>query len=208
MEELISTYGYPAIVIGTFLEGETILVVAGYLASRGYLALPWVASCAFLGSWAGDTLYFFIGRRWGGQLLQRFPARRPAAERALRLLHRHYVVFILIFRFIYGLRTVSPFAIGLSGVPATRFVFLNMGASAIWAILFAVGGYLLGTLLEAMLKKAEQIEAVVIGGLVLVGFVCWLVHAFVLRHRQRRRAAIPAHDRSRARQPERRDDAG
>lgn len=207
MEELISTYGYPAIVAGTFFEGETIVLVAGYLANRGYLALQGVAICAFLGSWAGDTLYFFVGRRWGGRLLQRYPARRPAADRALRMLHRYHVVFILSFRFIYGLRTVSPFVIGMSEVPATRFVLLNMLASAIWASAFSVGGYLLGTVLEAMLKKAERFEAFVIGGLVVAGLVGWLVHALVSRRRQRLVATARAQKPTQARQPERQDDA-
>ena len=36
LEPLVSTYGYPALLVGTFLEGETILVIAGFLAHRGY----------------------------------------------------------------------------------------------------------------------------------------------------------------------------
>lgn len=42
LEYLIDTYGYPAILIGTFLEGETILVLGGIVAKLGYLKLPWV----------------------------------------------------------------------------------------------------------------------------------------------------------------------
>ena len=49
-EELIQRFGYAAIIVGTFLEGETILVIGGFAAYRGYLSLPLVMVCALLGS--------------------------------------------------------------------------------------------------------------------------------------------------------------
>lgn len=42
LEEVVTHYGYIGILIGTFLEGETILIIAGFLAHRGYLELPFV----------------------------------------------------------------------------------------------------------------------------------------------------------------------
>ena len=78
LEELVANYGYLAIVIGTFLEGETILVLGGFAAHRGFLELPWVMLCAFLGSMAGDQTFFYIGRRNGGRL-------RRALKRSRRL---------------------------------------------------------------------------------------------------------------------------
>jgi len=208
MEHLISTYGYPAVWAGTFFEGETIVLIAGYLANRGYLALEWVIFFAFLGSWMGDTLYFFIGRRWGNKLLARRPAWRPAADRAFDMLHRYDAAFILTFRFLYGLRTVSPFVIGMSKVPTARFVLLNMIASAIWASAFSTGGYLLGTMLEAMIAKVERIEVYVLGALVVLGILSWLVHIQIMRRRQR--AVVRAHVQTpgQPRQQERQDDAG
>ena len=61
-ENWVTHFGYMAILIGTFLEGETILVLGGFLAHRGYLHLPWVIASAFAGTFAGDQLYFYLGR--------------------------------------------------------------------------------------------------------------------------------------------------
>ncbi len=194
MEELVATYGYPAIVAGTFLEGETIVIVAGYLASRHYLALGYVMICAFIGTWIGDTLYFFIGRRWGTKLLERHPKWRPGADRALRLLRRHSTFFILSFRFIYGIRTVSPFAIGMSGVSPVRFILLNMAASAIWALLFASGGFLLGSALSAMIKKVERYEIFFLAGIAGIGVALWVARVVIAR-RRRLRVAVDARRR-------------
>lgn len=188
MEELVSTYGYPAIVAGTFLEGETVVLVAGYLASRHYLALGYVAICAFLGTWAGDTACYFIGRRWGDRLLEKRPAWRPAAERALRLLRRHHTVFILCFRFIYGIRSVSPFAIGMSGVSPLRFILLNMLASAIWAIVFSTGGYMLGSVLERMIGHVEHYETYFIAVVVGIAMLVSATHLLIIRRRRHRMA--------------------
>ena len=208
LENLITTYGYPAILVGTFFEGETIVLLAGYLSNRGYLALEWAIVCAVLGSWGGDTLYFFIGRKWGDRFLDRRPAWRSPADRALGMLRRYDAIFILSFRFLYGLRTVSPFVIGMSKVPTWRFVLLNFIASVIWATAFCTGGYLLGTMLEAVVAEVEQYEAYVLLGIIALGFVAWIVHMRFIRHRkpQPGTAAQSSSDRS-AEQTERQQDA-
>ena len=62
LESLIDTYGYIAIFIGTLLEGETVLVLGGFAAFRGYLSLPYVILTAFIGSMLGDQFFFYLGR--------------------------------------------------------------------------------------------------------------------------------------------------
>lgn len=71
MEQLVTDYGYLAILIGTFLEGEVILVIGGFLVHRGYLDLPVVIAVAFIGTLVGDQLYFNLGRTRG----KRFTAK-------------------------------------------------------------------------------------------------------------------------------------
>ena len=94
--ELIQHYGYLAVAVGTFLEGETVLLLAGAAASRGHLALPTVIGVATLASFAGDQLFFLLGRRHGSRLLARWPSlhartapavvstRQPSASGAMR----------------------------------------------------------------------------------------------------------------------------
>jgi membrane protein DedA with SNARE-associated domain len=73
LEEMVAQYGYAALLAGTFLEGETILIMAGFAAHQGYLKLIWVIFAAFTGSLAGDQFYFLPGRLKGGPILQRHP---------------------------------------------------------------------------------------------------------------------------------------
>src|SRR6059058_2388420 len=114
IQDFIEAYGYWAVLVGTFLEGETILVLGGFAANRGYLDLPWVIVAAFLGSFSGDQLYFYLGRHYGRRIIAKRLSWQVSAEKVYRLLERHQTLLILTFRFMYGLRNVTPFALGAS----------------------------------------------------------------------------------------------
>jgi membrane protein DedA with SNARE-associated domain len=174
MEELISTYGYTAIAIGSFLEGETILVLGGFAAHRGYLELPWVIAWAFVGTLFGDQLYFYIGRVKGQRFIQKRPAWQAKSEKLLRMLDRHQVWLILGFRFLYGLRTVAPFLIGASDVSPKRFLVLNIVGASVWAIVIGTLGYLFGHSLEIMLGELKHYEVLLFALLASAGLLLWL----------------------------------
>ena len=169
LESVIDTYGYVAVLIGTFLEGETILVAGGFAAHRGYLALPWVIVAAFLGSLCGDQLFFFLGRRHSQAVLASRPTWKARADKANMLFERFRTVFILVFRFLYGLRSVCPFVIGMSSVPARQFILFNAIGALVWATVVGTGGYLFGSALEAVIGDAKKYEAEALLAIAIVG---------------------------------------
>jgi membrane protein DedA with SNARE-associated domain len=119
-------------------------------------------------------LYFFIGRFQGRKLLRRFPAWRERTDRVFYHIHRHQDLLILSFRFFYGLRNVTPFAIGMSEVATARFIVLNLIGAAIWAVSFGFAGYTFGHAFELLLGKIKQYELTLLGLLVVVGLTIWL----------------------------------
>jgi len=171
MEALVLAYGYPIIFILTFLEGETIVLVAGFIAQQDMLGLAGVIAAAFLGSFFGDQLYFALGRRYGARILARRPAWQPKAARALDLLHRYDAWFILGFRFLYGIRVVSPFILGMSAVPARRYPVLNFVAAFIWAVAFAAAGYAFGHAIELAFDRFKTAQVYVFAGIAVVAAV-------------------------------------
>jgi membrane protein DedA with SNARE-associated domain len=175
LAELISTYGYAAIGIGTFLEGETILILGGLAAHRGYLELPWVIVCAFLGTLFGDQLFFYLGRIKGKEFLENRPHWKTKSDKVFTLLDRHQVWVILGFRFIYGLRTVTPFIIGASRVSPLRFLILNIIGAAVWASVVGTLGYLLGNTVELLMGNIKKYELLLCAILAGVGVSIWLV---------------------------------
>jgi membrane protein DedA with SNARE-associated domain len=178
-ETLVETYGYWAILIGTFAEGETILVLGGFAAHRGYLALPWVILAAFIGSLCGDQLFFYLGRSHSQRVMARLPSWKERIRKAKRLLERFQTPLILGFRFLYGLRAVIPFVIGMSSVPASRFILLNTISALIWAIVVGTGGYLFGNILEIMLGDIKHYERAILGGVAVIGMCFWIVRRYL-----------------------------
>lgn len=185
LDELIATYGYLAILVGTFLEGETILVLGGVAAHLGLLELPWVMAAALAGSFTGDQCYFYIGRHYGPKILARRLSWQAGAEKVYRHLRRHQDFLILTFRFYYGLRNVTPFVIGASQVSRLRFLVLNFIGAVVWAVTLATLGFLFGEAFRLFLEDVEHYELWLLGGLVLAGFAIWLFT--LLRHRRRAR---------------------
>jgi membrane protein DedA with SNARE-associated domain len=170
---LVQTWGYPAVFVGTLLEGETVLLLGGFSAHAGYLALPWVIAAAAAGALLGEQMWFFVGRRYGDRVLERFPKLSRRAARVRSMLARHDTAAILSVRFLYGLRTVGAMAIGASGVPWLRFTAIDFAAALVWASVVACAGYGFGQGLELWLGDLKKIEGLVAALLVLIGAGIW-----------------------------------
>lgn len=183
-ETFIEHYGYAAILIGTFLEGETILVIAGFLAHRGYFRLDLVMAAAFAGSVLGDQMYFFLGRWKGRDFIASRPYLSRHSDRVERLLRKNRVWLILSFRFVYGLRTVTPLMLGASQLPAGLFLSLNLISAMAWAGAVGFAGYYFGTALEAILGQAREYELIVIGALSGAALLLWAVRFLAWRRRE------------------------
>ncbi len=175
LQELVSNYGYLAISVGTFLEGETILILGGLAAHRGFLELPWVVVCAFLGAFSGNQLYFHIGRQKGEKLLAKRPAWQVKSAKVFAMAEKHQVWLILGFSFIYGLRTVTPFLLGIAGVSPVRFFLLSIVGTLVWASVVANIGYFFGYALESMLGNVKQYELLIFGVFAGIGILIWLI---------------------------------
>ncbi|MFS1290187.1 DedA family protein [Pseudomonas piscis] len=178
LQQFLQDFGYFALFLGTFFEGETILVLAGFLAFRGYMDINLVMVVAFFGSYAGDQLWYFLGRKHGRKLLARRPRWQMMGDRALEHIRKHPDIWVLSFRFVYGLRTVMPVAIGLSGYPPGRYLLLNGIGAAIWAVALAQAAFHFGAVMEGMLGSIKKYELWVLGALLILGFCLWLRRRF------------------------------
>jgi len=173
---------YLVVLVWTFFEGETIVIIVGAAAAgeNSRVFLPLLILCAFCGSVTSDQIMFFLGRYKGKAFIARRPKWQQRAERVYRILEKHQTWLILGFRFLYGLRNITPFAIGMSEVRTRRFLTLNVIGGVIWAVTFACAGYLFGEAVESVFAKGGK--WVVIGAVVGVALVVW-----VIRHIRRRR---------------------
>jgi membrane protein DedA with SNARE-associated domain len=185
LDALIRAYGYYALFVGTCLEGETIMVLAGIAAREEMLQLWRVILLGFLGSLTGDQTIFIISRLWGRRILRWFPWLHTRMEKVNRLLERHGTWYMISFRFFYGLRNPTPFVIGLSSVPTLRFVLLNVTGAILWATTLGILGWLFG---ELAIRWLHNLKWAILG-VAGIGFIVWLVRHLLLR-RARHRAKM------------------
>ena len=178
LTDLLSQYGYFALFNGCLLEGETLLLLAGIAAHRGYLSFSIVVLVAFVGGTLGDQIYFFVGRRYGNALLGRWTHLEAPAARARRLIDRQSTLLIVGVRFMYGLRLIGPVVIGMSNVSAWRFVVFNMIGAAIWAVGVSGAGYLFGHAIEWFLADMELFEKVALVCALAVVVLLWMLRWF------------------------------
>jgi membrane protein DedA with SNARE-associated domain len=191
INQLIAQHGasfYLIAFVWTFLEGETVVIFAGFAAAQGLVDPLLLLIAAWLGSFSGDQCYFWLGRHFGVKLLDRFPRWRHGVAAALHWLERYDAGFILSFRFIYGVRNVSSFALGLSAVRWDRFLRLNFAAAGLWAASFVAIGYFLGDAFRAVLGDlARSFSLVMLGVFIAIGVGMWLLH----RRQRRRQLRVP-----------------
>jgi membrane protein DedA with SNARE-associated domain len=181
LEIWIQQYGYLAILIGTFFEGEAVVLLGGFAAHRGYLDLFGVVASAFFGTVVGDQLYFAIGRRHGIAFLNRRTSWHARVARARAQIARHQTLLILGFRFVYGIRTVTPFALGASDVSVVRYTILNTVSAVAWATTIAVLGYALSDALTAVIGDVHRFERGVFLGIAAIAFLAWVVRRWRMR---------------------------
>ncbi|BBJ85378.1 DedA family protein [Raoultella ornithinolytica] len=144
INNLISQYGYAALVIGSMAEGETITLLGGVVAHQGLLKFPPVVLSVALGGMIGDQLLYLLGRRFGGKLLKRFSRHQARIRKAQRMIQRRPYLFVIGTRFMYGFRVIGPLLIGASRLPPKVFLPLNILGALVWALLFTTLGYLGG----------------------------------------------------------------
>src|SRR5712692_10008758 len=153
-ELLLQKFGYLAVFVGTFLEGETILVLAGFFAERGYMHLPLVMVWAFGGAYAGHVFWFWLGRTQGVRLLDRFPKMRKHFGRGIRLFERYGAPAIFITQWLYGLRITCAVIIGISRISMIKFLVYEAVTCVVWSIVIGAAGYYFGRAVESILGRA------------------------------------------------------
>jgi membrane protein DedA with SNARE-associated domain len=177
-ESLLQDFGYLAVFVGTFLEGEAILVAAGFFAARNYLDPFAVGIVAFVGAYLGHLFWFWLGRVHGVRLLDRFPRMKRHFGKGVRVFERYGVTAIILTQWLYGLRITCAVIIGMSRIGLLKFLFYQAISCALWAAAITAAGYYFGRAIERVLGRVEHVEkyGLVIIAAIAIGF--WLWHRY------------------------------
>ena len=176
MEEFISTYGYIAIFILTFFEGESVLIAAGFLAVSGYLDEVFVIVVSACASYIGHGTFFLIAlyRREGFlRFIQKFI--KVDLSKLEYLMAKYGTASIFISQWIYGFRLLSAAVLGLSGMGIKKYFFYLLISCVLWASICTYAGYFFGITLKNILGDIKEYNQYIALGLLLTGFIIWFV---------------------------------
>jgi len=192
VDHLVEVAGYPLLFLlvmgessGVPIPGETALITAAVLASRGKLQIELVIALAATAAIVGDNIGYLIGRKGGRWLLERpgrFHRQRLEVLRTGEpFFKRHGPKAVYLGRFVLGLRVWASWLAGATRMHWRSFLLWNALGGISWAIAIGLLAYFLGS------SAGNAIEAFGIYG--LVAALVAVVSAFVLHRRARRRNA-------------------
>ncbi len=168
MEQFLHQYGYLALSVGTFLEGETAILVASSLVHSGFFFGPYTIFFGFFGSFLSDWVYFTIGRLNGKYFLEKRPRLKARLEPTQRFFTTHRLQILFSYRFLYGFRIILPLMIGMSDIRPLQFLGYSIIAGLMWAASVGATGYVAGLLFGLTPQSFEQNVLYVV-----VGFACF-----------------------------------
>ena len=138
--------------LGFVLPGETAVIVAGVVASRGHVNVVTLCVIVVVAAIAGDSLGYEVGQRYGERLfnLPILRSRRPALERALDGLRRRGPIYVFVGRFTAFLRAIVPGLAGMSPLSYRRFFIANAAGGLVGGVTYTLLGYFAGTALDSI----------------------------------------------------------
>lgn len=178
MEVYIEKLGYIGIFVGTFLEGETTVLIGGILSRLGYMNIYKVFFFAFIGTFAGDFTFFSIGKIFGRNIVEKYEflsSKVPIADKIIKK-HGNFIIFII--RFLVGIRAVVLLLLGCTNIKISRFFLLSIANSILWSIVVSAVGYIFGNVVYIIVKDIKQYEWYIISGII----VLILIIIFIYRH--------------------------
>jgi membrane protein DedA with SNARE-associated domain len=175
--ELMKEYSYIILYLWSILEGETGLLMAGIFSHTGDMNIYLSIFIAGLGGFTGDTIYFSIGRYNKRYVHKKFKGQRRKFALAHLLLKKYGWPIIFIQRYLYGLRTIIPISIGLTGYDAKLFAIINLFSAWAWAAITILPAWYFGEEILQMLAVAKQYWYIALPfGASIAGGIYWFFH--------------------------------
>jgi membrane protein DedA with SNARE-associated domain len=171
LEEFLDQYGYLALSIGTFFEGETAILIVSALVHKGLFLFPLTVLSAFAGSFVSDWIYYLIGRVNGKVFLSTRPNLQAKMLPLTDFFERNRYQILFSYRFLYGFRIIIPIMIGMSGLSPKRFLLYSSITGLIWATAVSTVGYWAGRIFNLDAKIFQDNLLLIVIGFASLGLL-------------------------------------
>lgn len=183
LEPFLLKYGMIAIALAVAVEGfgipapgQTFLMAGSVLASHGHFNIVAVLLTAWVAVVCGSSIGYLIGRTGGRTLLLRLPLEKNRLVRMEQLCARYGSLFVVVSRFLDGLRQFGNILVGVLEMPGGRFVLMTALGATLWVGAWGLGAYYLDKNFDVIVQAARQLSPItwIITGVVFAGLVLYL----------------------------------
>lgn len=176
LEEFVTKYGYFAVFVLTFFEGESVLFAAGFLAYSGYLSAITIVIISAIASYIGHG-FFFLVALYKRETFLRYIQKviKVNLSRLESLMDRYGIASIFISQWLYGFRLLSAAVLGLSRMGKRKYFSFLLMSCFIWAAICTYCGYFFGATIKQILGNVKKYELPIAAGFIVVGFILWVI---------------------------------
>ncbi len=182
--DLLLVYKYWVVAAGALIEGEIILMMAAAAAYHGHIVVYNVALFAAVGAIVHDHVLYALGLLFR-ERFEQIKERYVIAAKVERLIQRYGIYFVCSFRFLYGVRTLTPLMLGAAQKFSWRqYTFCVCLSAVIWACLITYLGYTFAIAFEWLIGVFKSVKSIIV--YVVLGVIVMIVSIFLLRWLLRR----------------------
>ncbi len=137
---------------GFFLPGDSLLFTAGVLSSQKFLNIWLVWILCFVAAFAGDSVGYWMGKKYGRRLFQKKDSllfKQEHLRKAETFYEEHGKKTIILARFVPIVRTFAPIVAGIGDMEYKTFISYNIIGGFLWTTSMVWGGHFLGNLIPA-----------------------------------------------------------
>jgi len=186
VEAYIAKYGYIGIFIGTFLEGETTVLLGGIFSKLGYMSVWVVMLYAFAGTFVGDCTFFAIGRFFGKNIVERFAFIRSKVPLANRVIRKNGNFIIFMIRFLVGIRAVILILLGCTNLKMSKFLTYSVLNSIAWSILISIIGFAFGEVIIVFVSDIKKYESIIVPVVLVLVAILILIYRHIAKEKEKK----------------------
>ena len=156
--QIIYDNAYLILLFAASMNSAVVAILGGIAAHAGHLSLWMEMIILVVGSKFFMQIYFHIGQRGAQYFQQSSKAEHPKIKKILRLIEKHNHLYILAYRFLPGLRFLSPYIIGMTHIKTKDFILWDTLGAIIWGVTFTLIGYLCGSIAMHVFHEVKHYE--------------------------------------------------
>lgn len=169
-QDSLQSWGYLLLFLYSLGGGYVALIAAGFLSSLGSMDIALSILVAFLGNMVGSSVISFLARKQRSDFLVYMKKHRRKLALSFKWIKAYGIGLIFFSKYIYGIKTIVPIAIGLGKYNLKKYIVFNFFACLVWAFLVGLVSYFASGFAKKIFSSFSALPSYVMP-LILLGIV-------------------------------------